>query len=369
MGDKIKYFIGCGVPVFSCNFRCTYCYLGQHPDLRSRGIIPFAQEPEYIADFFSKERLGGLCYFNFCGNGETLLHPEIIDLVTLLTKNGHYCDIITNGTVSRRFDELISRLDINQRKHLLIKFSFHWMELKHRNLMDTFVDNVYKIKNSGISYSIEITPHDELIPHIEEIKKFSLEKFGALPHITVARNEATPDIELLTKLNRNDYKNIWSSFDSGMFDFKFSIFNEKRCEFCYAGLWSLQLVLETGEYFQCYGGDLLGNIKNKEKPIAFRAIGKCRQPHCFNGHAYLTFGDIPELEAPTYNVMRDRVCEDGNHWVQEETQVFFNSKLIESHDQLSDTEKQRIIRMDSINKAASLLKLKTSHAIKKIKKD
>ena len=39
----------------------------------------------------------------------------------------------------------------------------------------------------------------------------------------------------------------------------------------------------------------------KYKPIRFEAIGcKCTQPHCYNGHAFLTLGDIPELNTPTY---------------------------------------------------------------------
>lgn len=368
MSDKIKYFIGCGVPVFTCNFRCKYCYLGQHPDLRTRGIIPFVREPEYIASFFSRKKLDGLCYFNFCGNGETLFHPQIIDLVTLLVNDGHYCDIITNGTMSKKFDELVSKVDMERRSHILIKFSFHWLELKRKKMLDVFVENVYKMKNNGFSYSIEITPHDELVPYIDEIKKFSIEKFGAFPHITVARNEATADIELLTKYNSKEYQEIWSVFDSGMFDFKYKIFGEKRCEFCYAGLWSLQLVLETGEYFQCYGGDLLGNIINESK-ISFRPVGKCRQPHCFNGHAYLTFGVIPEMNSPSYNVMRDRECVDGSHWINEKTRCFFESKLINSHKELSDAEKEKVIKKDWFNKNISYIKLKTTHLINKIKRN
>lgn len=375
MEKAIKYFIGCGVPVFSCNFRCTYCYLGQHPiDTRvGGGIQNFSHSPEYIANYFNPTKLGGLAYFNFCASGETLIHPQLIELVNLLTQQGHFCDIITNGTLSKKFDELIHALNHEQKKHLLIKFSFHWLELKRLNLLDRYVENVNKIKNAGISYSIEITPHDELIPYINEIKEFSLANFGALPHITVARDEGTEEIRVLTKLTPEEYEQTWSTFDSDMFKFKYSTFGKKRCEFCYAGLWSLQLDLASGSYSQCYGADLLGNIKDEK--IHFRPVGLCRMPHCFNSHAYMTYGIIPNVNTPFYNNMRDRVCEDGTHWVQDETRQFFSTKLSQTHTLLSDEEQKKVIRLAGVKRVHSKIKYyseiierKFKRSIKKNKK-
>ncbi len=365
MNNKIIYFVGCGIPVYSCNFRCKYCYLEQHSDPYTKGIIKFAQSPSYISKFFDREKLGGLCYFNMCASGETLLHPEIIELVNLLTKQGHFVDIITNGTLKKKFEDLISLLDYEQRKHLMIKFSFHYLELKRTGMLEDYVSNVHIVKASGISFSIEITPHDELIPYIEEIKQFSIKNFGALPHITVARNEATTNIELLTKLLRDEYKKVWSVFESKMFDFKFSIFSVRRYEFCYAGLWSLQLSLESGEYYQCYGGDLLGNIKDGK--LKLKAIGSCRQPHCFNGHAYLTYGNIPELDSPVYTDMRDRICLDGTHWIQEECRDFFSTKLIDNHTELSESEKNRIKRCSYLDRVLNRLKRGIIHLPNRIK--
>lgn len=369
MEKSIKYFIGCGVPVFSCNFRCTYCYLGQHPiDTRtSGGLMSFSHSPEYISEYFSPQKLGGFAYFNFCASGETLIHPQLIELVNLLTKEGHFCDIITNGTLSKKFDELIATLDEEQKKHLLIKFSFHWLELKRLDLFDQYVENVNKIKDAGISYSVEITPHDELIPYIDEIKEFSIKNFGALPHITVARNEATREIQVLSALSAEEYIDTWSTFNSDMFSFKYSTFGKKRCEFCYAGLWSLQLDLATGDYYQCYGGDLLGNIRNEI--INFRPIGKCRMPHCFNSHAYMTYGIIPEIKTPFYNNMRDRVCKDGSHWVQEEARAFFSTKLKDTHAILSGAEQKNIMRFSEFNRIKQKALYFYEIVIRKLKKE
>lgn len=343
--DKIKRFVTCLIPVHACNFRCTYCYLSHHvdKDVYGGGIKPFAALAQDVAAYFSVERMGGPCYFNLCAAGETMMHPELNDFIVALTKNGHYADIITNGTLTSRFEDLISKLDERQRKHLFIKFSFHYLELQKLKMMKKFIDNVIRIKDAGISYSIEITPHDDLVPYIDEIKEFSMREFGAWPHITVARNEGTKEIGLLTKFSREKYKKIWSQFDSEMFNFKLSIFNEKRCEFCYAGLWSISVILETGNYMQCYGGDVLGNFCDLSKPVHFRAMGKCREPHCFNGHAFLALGDIPELGSPYYYEERDRVTDDGVHWFQPETKEFFSSKLSESNEQYTEKEKKKIL--------------------------
>ena len=355
--NGIKKFITLRIPVYSCNFRCMYCYVGQHKNAYTRGIQPMVETPENIAKFFSMERTGGGYYFNCCADGETTLHPQLVKLVNCLIHEGHFCDIITNGTVSNRFDEIIETLDEDAKKHLFIKFSFHYLELRRKNLMDAYIANVNKIKNAGISYTIEITPHDELIPYIDEIKEFSLKTFGALPHITVARNEDTKEIELLSKYTKEEYKRIWSVFNSELFNFKLSIFNQKRNEFCYAGLWSLNVNLETGDYFQCYVSDKLGNIcDGLDKPINFRPICKCRLPHCFNGHAFLAYGLCPSLETTTYEAERNRICADGTEFLNETTKTFFSSKLKDSNEQLSESQKKKYLRIDNLSRAKWLTK-------------
>lgn len=330
--EGIKRFITLRIPVYACNFRCSYCYVGQHQGAYKKGIIPFIKSPEYIAKFFLKERLGGKCYFNCCADGETTLHPQLVELVSRLTGEGHFVDIITNGSQTEKLKVLCSQLDNFQKENLFIKFSFHYLELKRRNLLEEYVSNVNLIKNSGISYTVEITPHDELIPYIDEIKEFSLKNFGALPHITVARNEATNKIELLTKLSRDKYIKTWSVFDSALFDFKISIFGKKRKEFCYAGLWSLNVNLHTGFYSQCYIGDRLGNICDISKPINFRPICRCRQPHCFNGHAFLAFGLCPDLETTSYMAERNRKrMGGGGEFLTSPVKEFFKTKLKDSN--------------------------------------
>lgn len=347
--EKIKRFITCLVPVHACNFRCSYCYLShkKNSDAYGGGIRPLCMDTKSIAHRLSRKRLGGVCYFNLCAAGETMMHPEIINLTRQLLGEGHYVDLVTNGTLSARFDELIEKLSNIQKKHLFIKFSFHYLELQKRNMMEKFLDNVKKIKQAEISYTIEVTPHDELVPYIEELKEFSIEHFGAWPHITVARNEGTKNIGLLTNYSKEEYKKIWSVFHSDLFDFKLSLFNQKRGEFCYAGVWSLTVDLETGYYRQCYMGDILGNICD-EKSINFRAIGKCREPHCFNGHAFLALGNIPEINTVNYSMERNRVMENNEQWLGTEVNAFFSTKLSESNRIYSKSERNKILLKNGI---------------------
>lgn len=181
----------------------------------------------------------------------------------------------------------------------------------------------------GCSYSIEITPHDELIKYIEEIKEFSYSYFGALPHITVARDNASNDKHILTNLSKEEYYKVWSVFNSKMFDFKFSTFEVKRKEYCYAGKWSFTFNLFDGSIQKCYSYDTYYNIyNNTQEKINFSCVGKqCKEPHCYNGHAFLTFGNIPSLKTPFYNDMRNRICNDGSEWLNPYTKEFCYHKL------------------------------------------
>ena len=63
------------------------------------------------------------------------------------------------------------------------------------NILDRYFENIKMIQDAGASFTIEITPSDELEPYIEEIKKVMLERIGALPHITIGRKD-TGDLSI-----------------------------------------------------------------------------------------------------------------------------------------------------------------------------
>lgn len=337
--DKIKRFIDCYIPTETCNLRCHYCYIAQKRKFNNK-LVSFSHQKEYIREALSKERLGGISLLNLCAGGETLLSDEVLPLVKELLSEGHYVMIVTNGTISKRFKELaLWPQEIMER--LFFKFSFHYLELKRLGLMEQFFCNINVVKNLGASFTVEVTPSDELIPYIEDIKKICLEKLGALCHITIARDDRTSGIDVLSNYDFEEYKKIWGQFNSELFSFKSEIFYHKRKEFCYAGEWSGYLNLESGLLRQCYCGKILGNIyENISAPIPFEAIGHhCTLAHCYNGHAFLTLGDIPELNTPTYADVRNRICIDGSEWLSPKMKAFMSSKLSESNEEYRSTKK------------------------------
>ena len=340
MGDKIKKFIDAYIPVTTCNLRCHYCYITLQHQFDNE-IPSFPYTPEYMAKALSKERLGGICCLNFCGGGETLLPKEMPNIINELLKQGHYVMVVTNGTITQRFDEIIEKIDSNLLEKLFFKFSFHYLEFKRLNLLDTFFSNINKIKKAGCSFTVEITPNDEIIPYIDDIKNISIKNIGALPHITVARDSRKKELPILTDLSKEDYIKTWEQFKSTMFKYKMSVFGEKRKEFCYAGAWTYSLNFLTGELRQCYCGKLLQNIyEDTDTPIKELPIGhKCPESHCYNAHAWLTFGDIPNHNAPTYADIRNRICADGSEWLQPKVKEFFSSKLNETNKEYNFVKK------------------------------
>lgn len=331
--DKIKKFIEIYIPTETCNLRCHYCYITQQRKFNSK-LATFTHTPQEIRKALSKKRLGGICLLNMCAGGETLLSEDFLPIVKELLIEGHYIMIVTNGTLTNRFEE-IAQWDQGLFQRLFFKFSFHFLEMKRLKWIEKFVQNVQLMKKVGASFTVEITPSDELIPYIDEIKKSCIDSFGALPHITIARNDRTDGIDILSNYSIDENKKIWGNFKSTLYDYKMEIYHVKRNEFCYAGDWSIYVNLETGDMKQCYCGKELDNIyKNIDKPLYFKAIGKkCTLPYCYNGHAFLSLGVIPELHSPTYATLRNRVCDDGTEWLQHSMKEFFNSKLNESNRQ------------------------------------
>lgn len=338
--DKIKRFISCYIPVTTCTLRCPYCYITQHRLFE--GPLPvFKYSPEHVRKALSKERLGGICLINFCGGGETLLPKETVDYVREFLLEGHYVMIVTNGTVSKRFDDFAA-FPAELKKHLFFKFSYHYLEFKERGLFDVFFNNIRKVRDAGCSFSLELTPSDEAIPYIDDIKQLALKELGAINHVTVARDEKDGNkLPIMTRLSKEDYAKTWGTFQSPLFDYKLKIFEQKRTEFCYAGDWAFCVNLVSGEMTQCYHSYFKANIfDDLSQPIPFKAIGNnCQEHHCYNGHAFLAFGIIPSEMAPTHAELRNRKCTDGSEWLQPDMKSFLSTRLQESNEEYSTWQK------------------------------
>lgn len=333
--------IAINVPIKNCNLDCHYCYITAQRQTE-KGAAIFKYGPEHVAKCLSQDRLGGPCIINMTGGGETLIPPELPTYIKALLEQGHYLEIVTNGTLTARFKEIAS-----YPKDLLLrlefKFSLHYIELKRKNLLDKFVENVNLMRKAGCSITIECTPTDQLEPYIEELKDFCITNFGAYCQLTIARNDLTNSKEILSQKTVDEYCKTWEQFGSTMFSFKKDIFLRKCSEFCYAGCWSLYVDLGTGMSKPCYGQMYNQNIfENPDSKIVFEPVGKhCRQPYCYNGHAYLALGVIPELDTPTYAAIRNRKCEDGSEWESPDLKEAFSTKLFETNE-LWDEKKKKL---------------------------
>ncbi len=147
---------------------------------------------------------------------------------------------------------------------------------------------------------------------------------------------------ILTKLTREDYEKTWSVFDSDMFTYKLSVFGHQRTEFCYAGAWSAYLNLGTGVMTQCYCGFAKPQniFENPDKPVRKIPIGKkCSEPHCYNAHAFLTLGLIPQHDSIVYARIRNKIASDGSEWLSPQMKLFLSNKLNDANEEYSFAQK------------------------------
>ena len=326
--EKIKRFLECLLPVTVCNLKCSYCYIIQE-NRRSMKLADMKYSPEHIAKALRKERLGGTALISICGAGETLTQPEVVDIVKYILKEGHFVNITTNGTLSNKFDAIITECkDYISRLH--IAFSFHYLELKRKDLIEIFFNNVLKMKNAGASILVQINMCDEYIPHINDIKNICFEKIGAYPQAALTRDEEASPMKIHTKYSENEYLTQGAKFNSSLFDFTVKNFMKKRTEFCYAGDWSGTLDLQSGILKKCY--DFPGGVNIFEdinSPIHFEAIGsRCHSPYCINSSHFMSLGVIPGIKTPSYAQLRNR---EEASWYTEEMKNFLNGKLSDSN--------------------------------------
>lgn len=321
---NIRRFIECLIPVTACNLKCEYCYVIQ--ENRRKNEMPiFKYSPETIAKGLSQKRLGGKCYISICGAGETLLPKETLQIVKLLLDEGHYVNITTNGTITKRFYEL-ENFSKDECSRLHFAFSLHYIELINRNLLGIFASNVNYVKKMGCSFVVQINLCDSYEIFWHEIKQYCISNFGAPPQVAATRME-NKKMTLYTKHSFDEYYNIGSEMNSPLFDYTMKYFNMKRKEFCYAGDWSFLLNLSTGIASKCYNQkgdqDIFADIS---KPIHFEAVGHgCACQYCINSSHFMSLGVIPEVNTPTYAELRDR---EEAGWYSEEMKNILSSKLV-----------------------------------------
>ena len=334
--DKITKFVECLVPISKCNLRCSYCYVIQE-DRRDSSTNPFRLSPDKIGEAFSKDRWGGLMLVNLCGFGETFIPNQFPKIIANIIRQGHYVSVTTNGTLTDRIKETIELISLPE--HLCFAFSLHYIELKNRNLLDVFANNVKMVKDAGCSYLIQLNLADEYISCIDEIKDFCTQHFGHWPQVALTRKEGE-DYSIFTNYSEDEYYKYGNSFNSPLFDFTYKNFRVKRTEFCYAGKWSFKLDLATGELRSCYFSKSYFNIYDDvNEDIKYETVGNnCGCAYCINASHFLSLGVIPSLCCPTYAQLRDPECQTYTN----EMRCFLNQKLGDNNEEYNAIERMGI---------------------------
>lgn len=276
MMDSIKRFIECTIPISACNLKCDYCYVIQQ-NRRDSHMASFKISPQEMGNAFSRRRWEGTCYFSLCAFGETLLCKELVDIAYHILMQGHYVNITTNGTIAGPIDDF-SKFPEELLRRLIFSFSFHYIELKKKNLLDKFISNVNKIRNAGCSVVVQTNLYDGYLPYLDEIKQICLNHFGALPQLALTRIENRDNLamkyELFSDKRPEEYRQAGEAFDSALFDFTCKNFNVKRKEFCYAGDWTFKLDLASGNLQSCYFTKPHQNIyDDTNSPIVLKPVG------------------------------------------------------------------------------------------------
>jgi organic radical activating enzyme len=335
----VKKFFECLVPGTTCNLKCNYCYVVQENRKKSEKAN-FLYNPEHIGKALSVERLDGISLISMTAAGETLLPKEMPLITHEILKQGHFVNITTNGTFSKRFNEILD-FDKELLPHLNFSFSFHYLELIRTNKLGCFFENINKVKLAGCSFVLQINLCDEYIPHWDDIKQISINETGALPQVALTRDESIGTYKILTNQSVEEYMKTGKEMNSPLFDFTCKNFMVKRKEFCYAGEWSAKLNLGTGEMTGCYGLGIRQNIfKDITKPIRFKAIGNnCNFKYCFNSSHFMSLGVIPEILTPSYGDLRNR--KEAN-WYSSKMEHFLSERLYDDNKQYTNWEKFKV---------------------------
>lgn len=313
----LKRVIGICFTANPCNLECSYCYVHRSNERR----VPVFRSMNTLERAFSEERLGGKCFINISSAGEPLLHKQVLDIIEMLTRKGHYVMLLSNGTLTGHLERL-TMFPAELQKRIFVKFSFHYVELKKKGLLDVFMANVDRIKNSDCSCTVELMGDDITYSMIDEIKNLTMSALGCYPHISIPRDERQFTLGIVTGDSFERYIKKWkeAEIESDFFDFKAATYGKHIDWFCYAGNRSCEIDMETGEMRQCYHTPVMQNFFDFTKEIDWNPVGNhCCEPHCYVSHMFMPLGIVEPpngVKNGNYFNMRNRYCLDGKDLVK-----------------------------------------------------
>ena len=352
--NRIKRIITVYVPGHLCNLRCSYCYVTECLKYSMDGHAQFNYSVEHMIKAFEPARLGGIAYIVVIGEGETLFPPEVIPFVKGLLHQGHVVEVVTNNTLDDRIGQL---LDIPQEdlKHLIVKCSLHWLELKRLNKVNSYFENIRRIVAAGASAYPFLVICEEYMPFLDEICDVCEKELGELPACTPCVTAETPE-QFLEKggagtnppCTTEFVEQINKRLHSKLFEQSVRFLDiDVRKVFCYAGAWSYVVQMGTGRLCKCH--NVLTDInffENIDQPVECAPVGcECGIASCSLQYCFYGFGLIPEVSnVPTYTEM---LCE-GSNLFNPEIKQLLNSR-ISDHEKIFTKEEENTFLMDVIH--------------------
>lgn len=122
--EKIVKMINGTIHTSGCTLCCEYCYLAQAGYQNDKEVFALRYPLDTILEACSKKRLGGVCFIQIIGDGETLLPKDAVSLILGLLREGHYVQIITNGTLTERLHELVEGGETRGSSRTFVDFVF-----------------------------------------------------------------------------------------------------------------------------------------------------------------------------------------------------------------------------------------------------
>ncbi|HLG29449.1 MAG TPA: radical SAM protein [Candidatus Brocadiales bacterium] len=113
-----------------CNLNCKHCFIGCGPDVRRHKMLSRG----YIHDLLDEASDLGVKEFYLTG-GEPLLHPDILDIISLMLERSP-TTILTNGTlISRETSERIAAIQHASRNRLEFRVSLESFNERENDLI------------------------------------------------------------------------------------------------------------------------------------------------------------------------------------------------------------------------------------------